>query len=82
MRSAHAPMACITGEDNHHAWSVPLVPKERIMQKSPLCLVDKRDFFVGTPEGTRLHFLSPLRKKIDVRHRRAVGGNSPPDCCI
>ena len=27
--------------------------KERITQKSPFCLVDKRDFFVGGDYGTR-----------------------------
>ena len=27
--------------------------KERITQKSPFCLVDKRDFFVGAPDWIR-----------------------------
>ncbi len=32
-----------------------------------------------TPEGTRLHFLSLQQKKIEVRLRQAVAGNTPPD---
>ena len=37
----------------HHARSAPLVPKERITQKSPICLVDKSGFFVGGDWRTR-----------------------------
>ena len=34
----------------------------------------------GPSGGIRLHLR--LKAQIDVRLRRAVGGNSPPDCCI
>ena len=35
--------------------------------------------FIGASDLTRLHFAVG---KIKVRLRQAVGGNSPPDCCI
>ena len=44
---------------------------------------DKRkpEDFIGHRNRTRLHFHSPQGMKIKVRRPRAVGGNSPPDCC-
>ena len=33
-----------------------------------------------TPEGTRLHFLSQMRKKIEVRLGLALAGNAHPRC--
>ena len=38
-----------------------------------------RPVYENVPEGTRLHLRSA---QIKVRLRQAVGGNSPPDCCI
>ena len=55
MRSTYAPKACITDEVCiTHAVRITF-RKERITQKSLFCLVDKRDFFVGDPYGTRTH---------------------------
>ena len=54
MRSTHAPQACITDRrSTSRTEGVHHVPKERITQKSPICLVDKSDFFVGGLEGDR-----------------------------
>ena len=56
MRYTHAPQACITDRrSTSRTKGVHHVPKERITQKSPICLVDKSDFFVGDPYGTRTH---------------------------
>ena len=46
------------GRSLHHARSAHLVPQERITQKSPFCLVDKRDFFVGAEDGNRTRTVS------------------------
>ena len=55
MRSTHAPKACITGEACITHGVRITFRKERITQKSPFCLVDKRDFFVGVGDGIRTH---------------------------
>ena len=53
MRSTHAPQACITDEDCiTHVVRITF-RKERITQKTPFCLVDKRDFFVGAGDRAR-----------------------------
>jgi len=53
MRSAHAPKACITG-GAYITHKVRITfRKERITQKSPICLIDKLDFFVGGVGETR-----------------------------
>ena len=57
MRSTYAPKACITDEVCiTHAVRITF-RKEHITQKSLFCLVDKRDFFVGDPYGTRTYGL-------------------------
>ncbi len=53
MRSIHAPQACITGEACITHTVRITFRKERITQKSPFCLVDKGDFFVGAGYGSR-----------------------------
>ena len=49
------------GRSLHHARSAHHVPKERITQKSLICLVNKSGFFVGAGNRTRFAF-SPLEK--------------------
>ena len=47
MRSIHVPKVCITGDACiTHVVRITF-RKERITQKSPICLVDKLDFFVA-----------------------------------
>ena len=53
MRSAHAPKACITDVVCITHEVRITFRKERITQRSLICLVDKSGFFGGTPEGTR-----------------------------
>ena len=55
MRSIHAPQACITGEVRITHTVRITFRKERITQKSLICLVDKLGFFVGTPCENRTH---------------------------
>ena len=57
MRSTHAPKACITGEACITHEVRITFRKERITQKSPFCLVDKRDFFVGAGDEARTRYL-------------------------
>ena len=82
MRSAHGPKACITGEAciTHEVRS--MFRKERITQKSPFCPVDKRDFFVGAVDGTRLHRRPGMDGDEGVMPVEPGMSNSPPDCCI
>ena len=73
MRSTHAPKACITGEACITHEVRITFRKERITQKSPICLVDKSGFFVGAGYGsrTRLHGLGS-RCITDIRTLRGV----------
>ena len=53
MRSTLVPQACITG-GAYITHKVRITfRKERITQKSLFCTEDKRDFFVGDPDGIR-----------------------------
>ena len=69
MRSAHGPKACITGE-------------ACITHESPFCPVDKRAFFVGAVDGTRLHRRPGMDGDEGVMSVEPGMSNSPQDCCI
>ena len=63
------------GRSLHHARSAHLVPQERITQKSPFCLVDKKDFFVGAGDRGRTCMLLAQEPK------SCVSANSTTPAC-